>query len=188
MGFASLNPSYRPAEQRGARVSNKQKHQILLAVLLCMFTGAAQAQSADPADIAAGMRLFHKDAHCQACHGWAGDGRKMDNQMPDGADLRASTLDRATLILTIKCGRPGSQMPAFDRFAYSDGRCYGLKQADLRASGQRMPDPPATLQVREVEAIADFLMAKVVKQGPMDHAKCIEFWGSEVESCNEFPK
>jgi hypothetical protein len=51
-----------------------------------------------------------------------------------------------------------------------------------------MPDPPATLQVREVEAIADFLAAKVVKQGPMDHAKCIEFWGSEVEACDEFPK
>jgi hypothetical protein len=79
-------------------------------------------------------------------------------------------------------------MPAFDRFACSDGRCYGLKQADLRASGQRMPDPPSTLQVREVEAIADFLVAKVVKQGPMDHAKCIEFCGSEVDACGEFPK
>ena len=51
-----------------------------------------------------------------------------------------------------------------------------------------MPDPPATLQVREVEAIADFLAAKVVNQGSMDHAKCIEFWGSEVEVCNEFSK
>jgi len=90
--------------------------------------------------------------------------------------------------MVIKCGRPGTGMPAFDRFAYSDGRCYGLKQSDLRASGQRMPDPPSTLQVREVEAIADFLAAKVVKQGPMDHGKCIEFWGSEVEACNEFPK
>src|SRR6516164_3167137 len=188
MGFASLNPSYRPAEQRGARVSNKQKHQILLAVLLCMFTGAAQAQSADPADIAAGMRLFHKDAHCQACHGWAGDGRKMDNQMPDGADLRASTLDRATLILTIKCGRPGAEMPAFDKFAYSDGRCYGLKQADLRAKNLQMPDPPATLQPREIEAIADFMLAKMVGKGAMDRAKCIDYWGADLDVCKEFAR
>ena len=185
MGFASLNPSYRPAEQRGARVSNKQKHQILLAVLLCMFTGAAQAQSTDPADIAAGMRLFHKDAHCQACHGWAGDGRKMDNQMPDGADLRASTLDRATLILTIKCGRPGAEMPAFDRLAYSDGRCYNMKKADLDAKGLAMPDPPATLQVREMERILDFLQVKVIGQGPMTRAKCVEYWGAEVDVCKE---
>jgi len=167
---------------------SEQKHQIVLAVLLCLFTGAAQAQSADPADIAAGMRLFHKDAHCQACHGWAGDGRKMDNQMPDGADLRASTLDRATLILTIKCGRPGAEMPAFDKFAYSDGRCYGLKQADLKARGLTMFDAPATLAPSEIENIADFLMAKVIGKGPMDRAKCVEFWGGENEFCSDFPK
>ena len=74
----------------------------ILAILACLLPSAAFAQNADPGDIADGMRLFHKDAHCQACHGWAGDGRKMDNQMPDGADLRASTLDRASVILTIK--------------------------------------------------------------------------------------
>jgi hypothetical protein len=158
-------------------------------VLLALVSGSvAWAQAADPSDIAEGGRLFRQKANCQACHGWAGDGRKMDAQMPDGANLRETTLDRQNLIMIIKCGRPGTGMPPFDRFAYSDGRCYGLKQADLRASGQRMPDPPATLQVREVEAIADFLTAKVVKQGPMDHAKCIEFWGSEVEACNEYPK
>ena len=158
-------------------------------LLLVLFSGSvAWAQAPDPSDIAEGGRLFRQKANCQACHGWAGDGRKMDTQMPDGANLRETKLDRQDLVMVIKCGRPGSGMPAFDRFAYSDGRCYGLKQADLRASGQRMPDPPSTLQVREVEAIADFLFAKVVKQGPMDHAKCIEFWGSEVEACGEFPK
>jgi Cytochrome C oxidase, cbb3-type, subunit III len=158
-------------------------------MLLALFPGSvAWAQAPDPSDIAEGGRLFRQKANCQACHGWAGDGRKMDTQMPDGANLRETKLDRQDLVLVIKCGRPGTGMPAFDRFAYSDGRCYGLKQADLRASGQRMPDPPSTLQVREVEAIADFLVAKVVKQGPMDRAKCIEFWGSEVEACGEFPK
>ena len=158
-------------------------------VLLFLFSGSvASAQAPDPSDIAEGGRLFRQKANCQACHGWAGDGRKMDTQMPDGANLRETKLDRQDLVMIIKCGRPGTGMPAFDRFAYSDGRCYGLKQADLRASGQRMPDPPSTLQVREVEAIADFLVVRVVKQGPMDHAKCIEFWGSEVEACGEFPK
>jgi hypothetical protein len=148
---------------------------------------AAQAPTADPSDIAAGMRLFRQEAHCQACHGWAGDGRKVDNQMPDGADLRASTLDRQSVVLTIKCGRPGTDMPAFDKFAYSDGRCYGLKQADLRARQLGMFDPPATLIPRDVEALADFLMAKVIGKGPMDHAKCVDYWGSENELCKEFP-
>jgi Cytochrome C oxidase, cbb3-type, subunit III len=148
----------------------------------------ARAQAADPADIAEGMRLFHHEADCQACHGWAGDGRKVDNQMPNGADLRASTIDRATLILTIKCGRPGAEMPAFDKFAYSDGRCYGLKQADLKARGLTLFDPPTTLQPRQIEEIADFLLAKVIGKGPLDHAKCVAFWGSDMELCKEFPR
>ena len=172
-----------------------QKNQISLrhsgaagVILACLLAGTAQAQSPDPADIAAGMRLFHKDAHCQACHGWAGDGRKMDNQMPDGADLRASTLDRATLVTTIKCGRPGTEMPAFDKFAYSDGRCFGLKQADLKARQLTMFDAPATLAPNEIEYLADFLMAKVIGKGPLDHAKCVDFWGGENEFCAELPK
>jgi hypothetical protein len=51
-----------------------------------------------------------------------------------------------------------------------------------------MSDPPATLQQREVELLADFLLQKVVGKGPMDRAKCIEYWGSEVEACRELPK
>jgi hypothetical protein len=158
-------------------------------LLLALFSAStAWAQAADPSDIVEGGKLFRQKASCQSCHGWAGDGRKMDNQMPDGANLRESILARQNLVLTIKCGRPGTGMPAFDRFAYSDGRCYGLKQAELRASGSHMPDPPATLQPREIDTIVDFLVPKVVKQGPMDRAKCIEFWGSEVEACGEFAK
>jgi hypothetical protein len=106
-------------------------------LMLALFSAlGAWAQAADPSDIAEGGRLFRQKGNCQACHGWAGDGRKMDSQMPDGANLRESTLNRQDLVMTIKCGRPGTGMPAFDRFAYSDGRCYGLKQADLRASGR----------------------------------------------------
>src|SRR5215218_8021698 len=101
---------------------------------------AAQAPNTPNAeDVAEGMRLYRQKGDCQACHGWAADGRKMDSQMPDGANLRAKQIDRETLVLTIKCGRPGTGMPAFDRLAYSDGRCFGLKQADLRTRNLQMP-------------------------------------------------
>jgi hypothetical protein len=112
----------------------------------------------------------------------------MDNQMPDGANLRQSKLDRAQLIQIIKCGRPGRSMPAFDRLAYTDDRCNGITKADLQKSKLTLPDPAATLQPREIEALADFLEAKVINKGPMDRAKCIEYWGSDVEVCSEFPK
>jgi hypothetical protein len=157
-------------------------------IVLAELVTVARAQAPDPADIAAGMRLFRQKGNCQACHGWAGDGRKMDSQMPDGANLRASVLDREALVMIIKCGRPGTGMPAFDKFAYSDGRCYGLKQADLRPPKLAMPDPPATLQAREIEAVADFMLAKMIGKGPMDREKCVDYWGSDVELCNEFAK
>src|SRR5437879_13738903 len=172
--------------RRGNQVIGKRE--VFAALLTLGLVAGARAQTPDPADIADGMRIFQQRSNCQACHGWAGDGRKMDSQMPDGADLRASALDRETLIMIVKCGRPGTGMPAFDKFAYSDGRCYGLKQADLKAPKLQMPDPPATLLAREIEAVADFMFAKIIGKGPMDRAKCIDYWGSDIEACSEFAK
>lgn len=156
----------------------------------CLLAAAAMgicslpAYAADAGDIADGMQLFLNKGGCQGCHGWAGDGRKTDNQQPDGANLRETLLDRELILLTIKCGRPGRHMPAYDRLAYSDGRCYGMKQADLK--NNPLPDPPATLQQREIERITDFLFAKVIKQGPMDRAKCEAYWGKVSDACSEF--
>jgi hypothetical protein len=139
-------------------------------VLLAIPASSARvvgSQAADKVDVAEGMRLYLRKGDCQSCHGWAADGRKMDSQMPDSPSLRETRLDRARLVMTIKCGRPGTGMPAFDKFAYTDGRCYGMKQADLKS---KMADPPATFQQREIELVADFLMFKVVGKGPMDRA------------------
>lgn len=161
---------------------------VAIALLLVAPAAQSQAPAPEPGDIAEGMRLYQQKGNCQACHGWAADGRKSDNQMPDAPSLREKEYPRNMLILTIKCGRPGTSMPAFDKFAYSDGRCYNMKQADLTKFATRMPDPPATLQPREIELLADFLLAKVVGQGPMDQGKCVEFWGTEVDVCRDFPK
>ena len=155
-------------------------------MLLTAWRAAAQAPDAD--DVAEGMRLYRQKGDCQACHGWAADGRKMDTQMPDGANLRQTRLARAAVIFAIKCGRPGKGMPAFDRLAYTDGRCNDLKEADLQRLGLQLFDPAATLQARELERLADFLFAKVIGKGPMDRAKCIAYWGSDVEVCKEFPQ
>jgi hypothetical protein len=154
---------------------------VVAASMILLAIPRAQAPAAS--DVAEGMRLYLQKGDCQSCHGWAGDGRKMDSQMPDAPSLRETRLSRDRLVTTIKCGRPGTGMPAFDKFAYTDDRCFGMKQSDLKTP---MPDPPATFQAREIERIADFLFARVVGKGPMDHAKCIEYWGSDVDACKEF--
>src|SRR3979409_987863 len=161
---------------------------VLAAVVTVAGTIVASAQTApDPDDVAEGMRLYRTKGDCQSCHGWAADGRKMDTQMPDGANLRTTRLNRELLLMTIKCGRPGKGMPAYDRLAYSDGRCYNMKASDLQSKGLSMPDPPATLQGREMERILDFLQVKVIGKGPMNRATCKEYWGTDQDVCKEFP-
>ena len=148
--------------------------------------GDASAQPSER-NIASGRRLYHQKADCQSCHGWSGDGVKMDNQAPDGANLRESRLDREQLAFVIKCGLPGREMPAFDRLAYTDDRCLGRTRRDLQRRGRRRPEPGATLQNREVERLVDFLLAKVVGQGEMNRERCIDFWGEEVSVCDTLP-
>ena len=165
---------------------SSNRSRLLAAAAIVFSVISVPTHAADASDIADGQQLFLQKGGCQGCHGWAGDGRKTDNQQPDGANLRETLLERDIIVLTIKCGRPGRSMPAYDRLAYSDGRCYGMKQADLK--NNPLPDAPATLQMREIERIVDFLYAKVIKQGPMTRAKCIEFWGVDVPACNEAAK
>jgi len=160
---------------------------IVAAALLIVAVPSVRAQLADPQDIRAGAELFRQKGDCQACHGWAGDGQKMNNEMPDGANLRETKLDRNDLITTIKCGRPGTGMPAFDKFAYSDGRCYGLKQADVKARGLTVSDPASPLIQREIENLADFLFAKVVGKGPVTRASCVEYWSADIDLCKSLP-
>jgi hypothetical protein len=32
------------------------------------------------------------------------------------------------------------------------------------------------------------MFAKIIGKGPMNHEKCVEYWGQETEACTEFPK
>ena len=160
------------------------------AIMALAFGAAAQAQEQkppDPSDIADGMRLFQQKGNCQACHGWAGDGHKTDSQMPDGAQLardqaqprRSGHDDQVRAAQLPDAGLRQVRLQRRAMLRQEAGR--------LKAYPTRMPDPPATLQQREIELIADFLIAKVVGKGPMNHAKCVEFWGSETDACKEFP-
>jgi len=151
-------------------------------------TVRAQGPAPDPEDVKEGMTIYRTKADCQTCHGWAADGRKMDTQMPDAPNLRLSRLGRAGIIYAIKCGRPGRGMPAFDRMAYKDAtRCNNTSEADLQKNNLALVDPAATLQPREIEMVADFLFDRVIGKGPLDHAKCLAYWGGEEQDvCDEF--
>ena len=77
-------------------------------------------------------------------------------------------------------------MPHFDRFAYTDKRCYDMTAQDL---GSSVPDRAAvTLQSYEIDALADYI-AKIKGAGPITKGECIEFFGANAGThCDTLPR
>jgi len=151
-----------------------------------IFWGIAPAAVAQE-DAALGQAIWKDKAGCPLCHGWAGDGLASGFHNQGGLPLRKTQLTRNQIRMTIQCGRPGTVMPHFDRFAYTDKRCYGMTEKDL---GNLVPDRAATtLQPFEIDAVADYVASKVKGAGPVTRAQCVMFFGQGAEAeCAKYPQ
>ena len=83
-----------------------------------------------------GLKVYKK-ANCMGCHKWHGDGGP--GYGGAAMSLRTTGLDREGLKLLIACGRPGTNMPFFDKKAYVDDRCFGLKFEDFEGDDKNRP-------------------------------------------------
>src|SRR5262245_20081808 len=117
---------------------------------------AVSAHAQDAARLTAGEAAWNK-ALCLQCHGTSGEGG-MGGEFPAGPSLRTTQLNRALLTDTIRCGRPGAQMPAFLDGAYTTIPCYGLPKGPPPAGLELTP----VLSGEEIEALVDYLMAKII--------------------------
>ena len=156
----------------------------LIALLAIAFTVAPLA--AHSADDAYGRRLYLDKAQCSFCHGWAADGAGEPQSNGGAADLRQTQLNREQLVEVILCGRPGTPMPRYDELAYTDKRCYDVTEKEIGALVPALP-PGTTLQKREAEAIADYLLARLVGRGPVTREECEETFGTGARSCSRYP-
>jgi hypothetical protein len=131
---------------------------IVAAAALVLLTGAAPAQ-----DVSFGERLYQEKADCQFCHGPDGDGRGDPRSPGKAPDLRKTVLQREHLIEVISCGRPGTEMPHFDKSAYEETNCYGLTVAQV---GKDMPPHPHSnsLTQREIAAVVDYVLKVFVRK------------------------
>ena len=77
-------------------------------------------------------------------------------------------------------------MPHFDRFAYTDKRCYDMTAEDL---GDNVPNNSGTaLQSYEIDALADYVATKIKGAGPATRAGCLAFFqGSAGAQCQTYP-
>lgn len=141
---------------------------------------------ADEDTIARGQEIWKDKAGCQQCHGWAGDGKGGFHHEGNALSLRVTQLSRDQIRMTIQCGRPGTPMPHFDRFAYTDKRCYDMTAADL---GDSVPnDSPTALQPHEIDALADYVAAKLKGAGPATRGQCMAYFqGSAGSQCDTYP-
>jgi mono/diheme cytochrome c family protein len=119
-------------------------------------TFSAVACGQDAARVAAGEDAWNK-AGCFQCHGASGEGGD-GGEFPAGPSLRETKLDRTALAETISCGRPGTKMPAWLDGSYTQSPCYGLPQGPAPAGLDRTP----VLSLDEVQALLDYLMAKII--------------------------
>ena len=119
------------------------RHRSRNLVLLALTLLAQPREGLAADDFAAGRRIFLEKADCAYCHGWAGDGAGQGQSPGGAANLRASRLDRDSLIMVISCGIPGRAMPHFDDQAYADRRCYGTTEAELGERVRSCSDYPA---------------------------------------------
>jgi mono/diheme cytochrome c family protein len=174
---------------RRERLASKSAAPIVLTAMtaLMLTSFLATASAAEAQDVAAGERIWKDKAGCPQCHGWAGDGLASGFHAPEGLPLRKTQLTRDQIREVIQCGRPGTPIPHFCRFAYTDKRCYGMNAKDLgdlqaiRAS--------TTLQPYEIDAVADYVATKIKGAGPVTRAQCIAFFGKGAEvECDKYPE
>ena len=122
-----------------------------------------------------------KRANCMGCHKWHGDGGP--GYGGAAISLRKTELDREQLIKLVKCGRPGTNMPYFDRKAYKNDECYGLTFADFEDDENNRPlQAKKFLNDRQVNAVVDFIIDDLQGKA-VTKAYCEKFFGGPTKEC-----
>jgi hypothetical protein len=152
----------------------------LAAVTLAVVTLAAPMTRAQQAidligDPERGKIVFQSVGFCVNCHGWPADGKTgISWRAPAGANLRETKLDKAALIETIKCGRPGTSMPYHDRAAYRDDRCHGMVMSDFTPGNE--PKRGKTIGDKDVANVVAYLQSHVIGLGKPTFEECADFF------------
>ena len=146
--------------------------------------GSAAGQDFNPRMVNLGKNIYASKATCSFCHGWSGLGDGAPRAALPGLSLRETELTREDLIEVVQCGRPGTRMPHHDGFAYRDDRCYGSTGREL---GRDTPDRADTvIQKREIAAVVEYLLARVVGRGPITVEECEEYFRPGATACQQY--
>ena len=155
-----------------ARCKPGVRRSVILTLAIAAMAQATAAWAWNEEQVKAGLEVW-KSAGCADCHGPFADGDKQRDEMPTGANLRGSRLDEAALKETIRCGRPDTGMPAFDKGAYKVRPCYGQP---LGPVPDNLYPAPRTLTPAEIDSLITYLQAHVVGRRQITHEDCLYYF------------
>jgi mono/diheme cytochrome c family protein len=153
---------------------------VLLALVLVHRPMPLFAQSADK--VKDGLRIWQTSG-CADCHGPFADGNPADDDYPIGANLRTAKIDVEALILTIRCGRPGTGMPAFDAESYRTRACYGRP---LGTAPDNLQPSPSSLSLDEIDALVAYLRTRIIGRGRITKEECLTYYDGRADECVDF--
>jgi mono/diheme cytochrome c family protein len=154
---------------------------LVIAALSSSMPFAAYGQVAQTPD--AGKAVFNR-ANCVGCHKWHGNGG--GGYGGDALSLRKTELMRDQIIETVGCGRPGTGMPFFTRGAYDEVKCHGMNRQD--AGAQMPPEAGTFLRPKDIELVADYVIAYIKGNGEPTYAECVTFFSSGSRVCDIYKK
>jgi mono/diheme cytochrome c family protein len=148
-----------------------------LMIAACSF---AQGQRTD--QVSAGLWTW-KTSGCADCHGPFADGDREDDDFPIGANLRTTKLEAAALKTTIRCGRAGTGMPAFEDGAYVTNSCYGRP---LGSAPENLEPSSRKLTADEIDAVIAYLQARIIGRGRITRQECLAYYDDQPDSCEDY--
>ena len=153
---------------------------LVLTIAVAVLPAASRAQN--DANVSAGLWTW-KTSGCPDCHGPFADGNQEDDDYPAGADLRTTRLDSEALKTTIRCGRVGTGMPAFEDGAYTVHPCYGRP---LGTAPDNLQPTPRELTSDEIDAVIAYLQARIIGRGRITREECVAYYDDQPDRCEDY--
>ncbi len=145
---------------------------VTIAAVALTCSTAAFAQNEDK--VKAGVTAW-RNSGCADCHGAFANGEKERDESPTGADLRRARLNAEELKLAIRCGRPGTGMPAFEEGASG---CPG--------GGGDLYPAASKLSREEIDNIVAYLQARIVGKGKITKQECLLYYTDKPDWCDDY--
>jgi len=125
-------------------------------------------------NVKAGVTAW-RNSGCSDCHGAFANGERERDESPAGADLRRARLSAEELKLAIRCGRPGTGMPAFEEGARG---CPG--------GGGELYPAPRKLSPEEIDNVVAYLRARIIGRGKITKQECLLYYTDKPDWCDDY--